>query len=79
MTPWDDVLESNDPRAAGLLACPFCGWPAALRVDGDHHGGYFSLGCSRGECCAARVYYTEPVAELDEAIEAWNTRIKGSQ
>lgn len=63
-----------------LLPCPFCGSPALLELDQDHHGGWFNLGCSRHfgntdkDCPAGRAWYTCGLEEKDEAIRKWNTR-----
>lgn len=57
-----------------LLPCPFCGKPARLDMEGDHHGGFFSLGCCADRCPGRYVYYTESIDCLDTAIARWNTR-----
>jgi Restriction alleviation protein Lar len=59
-----------------LKPCPFCGSAAELKVDGDHHGEFFTLGCGGGErrCPGYWAFYTEPREELDASIEVWNRR-----
>jgi len=66
-----------------LKPCPFCGSPAKLEKDSDHHGEFFSLGCSRlrqkdseRNCIGSWLFYTESVTEtsIDEAIAMWNSR-----
>ncbi len=66
-----------------LKPCPFCGAPASLERNGDHHGEWFNLGCSRHwgavtkpdeGCIGGRLFYTEPPEDLPAAIKAWNTR-----
>ena len=65
-----------------LLPCPFCGSPALLEHDSDHHGEWFNLGCSRHyvavdpdkACIAGRIFYTEPLEDEEKAIAAWNRR-----
>lgn len=66
-----------------LKACWCCNAPALLERDGDHHGEWFNLGCSRhweavpdrAEACpAGRIWYTADPDELEAAITAWNTR-----
>lgn len=66
-----------------LLPCPFCGSPADLEFDSDHHGEWFNLGCSNHwekvkdrekPCVGGRLFYTEPLEEKDAAIAAWNSR-----
>lgn len=66
-----------------LLPCPFCGSPAEIERDNDHHGSWFNLGCSRhwgksldaaDKCIAGRLWYTESEAREADAIAAWNKR-----
>lgn len=57
-----------------LKPCPFCGKPAQLIEDADHHGGFFELGCPDTECPAHWTFYTDPIDERDAAIAKWNTR-----
>ena len=68
-----------------LLPCPFCGSTAEIEHASDHHGEWFSLGCSRhwghqrnpdhtNTCIAGRIYYTETDVPEPEAIAAWNQR-----
>jgi hypothetical protein len=72
-------------EAPELLPCPFCGSPADLERDSDHHGEWFNLGCSRhwgkvidpssaNTCLAGRIFYTEAGRCEGEAIAAWNRR-----
>ncbi len=58
-----------------LLPCPFCGKPAELHYDSDHHGNWFNLGCSDEFCHAHHAFYTEELREVNSAIEAWNQRV----
>lgn len=68
----------------GLKPCPFCGGPAELERDSDHHGSWFNLGCARHwgkpdiqadeACLGARLYYTEDAENEAKAIAAWNRR-----
>lgn len=71
-----------------LAPCPFCGSPAELEHDSDHHGEWFNLGCSKhwervtpieDACCGGRLWYTEPLSEEARAIEAWNTRTASAE
>lgn len=69
-----------------LKPCPFCGSPAELERDSDHHGQWFNLGCSRHwgkdpdfTCCAGRLWYTESEGDEGEAIKQWNTRAPQSK
>jgi hypothetical protein len=67
-----------------LEECPFCGEPAKLVKDEDHHGQFFSLGCSSAvkhtmdgfhmHCPAVELFYTEEIAYLETAIKLWNNR-----
>lgn len=66
-----------------LKSCPFCGAPAELERDNDHHGEWFNLGCSRhwgtvsdpdDKCPGCRIWYTAPPEEMEGAIAAWNKR-----
>ena len=57
-----------------LKPCPFCGSPAVVSVDCDHHGEYFSLGCAVPECLGHWALYTEPIKGLRRAVERWNRR-----
>lgn len=67
-----------------LKPCPFCGGPAELERDSDHHGSWFNLGCARhwggggvareDACLGGRVFYTEDAENESKAITAWNTR-----
>lgn len=68
---------------SGLKNCPFCGSPAELERDSDHHGEWFNLGCSRhfdavpdpdNSCPGGRIWYTEELDNEEAAITAWNTR-----
>ena len=67
-------------NATPLLPCPFCGAPAELEHDGDHHGKWFNLGCSRHfgrvdpQCPGGRLWYTESLDGEASAIAAWNKR-----
>lgn len=59
-----------------LLPCPFCGKKAKLKIDEDHHGTFYNLGCSDKNCLASDIFYTmdtEDVA-VKKAISSWNTR-----
>ena len=69
--------------SSGLMNCPFCGSPAELERDSDHHGEWFNLGCSRHfdavpdpdkSCPGGRIWYTEELDNEEAAITAWNTR-----
>ena len=66
-----------------LKPCPFCGSPAELETDNDHHGEWFNLGCSRhwgsvpdpdDGCPGGRLWYTEDPEGMARAIAAWNRR-----
>lgn len=65
-----------------LKTCPFCGSPALLEQNSDHHGEWFNLGCSRhweavpdGEDCpGGRIWYTSPPEGMGAAVAAWNRR-----
>ena len=57
-----------------LKPCPFCGADGKLVQDQDHHGEYYTLGCSFTECLANGLFYTEVEIPLEHAIAAWNTR-----
>lgn len=67
-------------NATPLLPCPFCGAPAELERDGDHHGEWFNLGCSKHfgrvdpPCPGGRLWYTASPDNEAEAIAAWNKR-----
>lgn len=66
----------------GLKPCPFCGSPAELEQDSDHHGEWFNLGCSNHwgrvkedeRCPGGRIWYTEDPDSMPAAIAAWNRR-----
>ena len=57
-----------------LKPCPFCGLPAELVIDGDHHGDFFNLGCPDKDCAGRWVFYTQDIEEKDAAVERWNRR-----
>ncbi|WP_422028085.1 Lar family restriction alleviation protein [Roseovarius sp.] len=65
-----------------LKPCPFCGDPAELETDNDHHGEWFNLGCQNhwgqldpdDACIGGRLFYTEDMSQMEAAITAWNTR-----
>jgi Lar family restriction alleviation protein len=59
-----------------LKPCPFCGGEAALVVEGDHHGEFYSLGCKDKECYGHHVEYTQTEDWMPKAkaIERWNSR-----
>lgn len=66
-----------------LKPCPFCGAAAYLETDNDHHGGFFNLGCinhwgaiEEDACPAGRLWYTEPMENIDKAIKLWNQRVE---
>lgn len=72
----------TEPTMPELAPCPFCGEPAELTRDSDHHGEWFNLGCSQHwhrvdpdkACPAGLLWYTaEPEGEA-KAIAAWNRR-----
>jgi Restriction alleviation protein Lar len=58
-----------------LKNCPFCGSIAELDECKDHHGEWFNLGCSKIQCPAHNLFYTEEMETMPKAIEVWNTRI----
>lgn len=68
--------------APELKGCPFCGNAAVIERGSDHHGSWFSLGCSRhwgavgldNACLGGRLFYTETERDERDAIAAWNTR-----
>lgn len=59
-----------------LKSCPFCGGDAYLEQNEDHHGIFYSLGCSNDKCIANTIIYRMPDEELkmEEAVEQWNER-----
>ena len=59
-----------------LKPCPFCGAPASLEIDSDHHGVYYNLGCSIKGCLARWVCYTEDsdIRSIETAVNLWNKR-----
>lgn len=57
-----------------LKPCPFCGNATQLVEDGDHHGEFFSLGCSSRDCAGYHAYYTESASHKAECVAAWNRR-----
>lgn len=59
-----------------LKSCPFCGSEAEFLSDNDHHGTFYTLGCSNERCIANTIIYRMPDEELkmEEAIEQWNKR-----
>lgn len=72
-----------DAEKLVLKPCPFCGSPAVLEHDNDHHGQWFNLGCARHwgnlrhheePCIGGRIFYTEAYGEEADAIAAWNRR-----
>ncbi len=71
------------PDEMKLEACPFCGGPAELEHESDHHGAWFNLGCARHwgrvdpdkACVGGRLYYTDPRENEPQAIAAWNARV----
>lgn len=79
-------MTSRQDEAVALLPCPFCGSPAELERDSDHHGSWFNLGCSRHwyrvgpekACIAGRIFYTESERSEADAIAIWNTRPSAS-
>lgn len=68
--------------APELKGCPFCGNAAVIEHGSDHHGSWFSLGCSRhwgavgldNACLGGRLFYTDTERDERDAIAAWNTR-----
>ena len=74
---------TGESKSEELRECPFCGSPAELERDSDHHGEWFNLGCSRHwgrsvdaaiKCPGGRIWYTAVPEELPAAISAWNRR-----
>lgn len=59
-----------------LRHCPFCGKPAQCKVEEDHHGNFYSLGCSNSDCVAHEIYYAVPEEDLpmEQAAFNWNRR-----
>lgn len=57
-----------------LEHCPFCDSEAYLRIENDHHGDFFYLGCSKKRCIAHYVAYSEPIEDLQKVVDKWNTR-----
>lgn len=59
-----------------MKPCPFCGKPAKLQVETDHHGDYYFLGCSDENCIAHTIMLCIPVDDMpiSEAAEHWNRR-----
>ena len=69
-------------KAREVEPCPFCGKPAEIERDSDHHGSWFNLGCSDHwgkrddgkHCIAGRMFYTESERTEEECITLWNSR-----
>ena len=66
--------ECGKSQTPKLKPCPFCGKPAILKIEDDHHGEFFELGCPDKECVGNWAFYTEPIENLDASVKAWNTR-----
>ena len=81
-----DCMDDRTTTRISLKPCPFCGSPAELEEDSDHHGKWFNLGCSNHwgkrsdekHCIGARIFYTAAPKEKSGAIEKWNTRAQGA-
>ena len=56
--------------------CPFCGQAAKLKIEDDHHGEFFYLGCCDKECAGYEIYFTSPIEELEKSTQSWNRRVK---
>jgi hypothetical protein len=76
----------TEQKLPELLPCPFCGAPAELERDSDHHGSWFNLGCSRhfgkdidDQCPAGRLWYTTAPEKESAALAAWNHRVSAPQ
>jgi hypothetical protein len=57
-----------------LKPCPFCGGKAECLTERDHHGAYFTLGCSDTDCIAYHLSYTLLMKDFDVIAAAWNRR-----
>lgn len=80
-----DLMNQIYKAAIEVSQCPFCGGEVELRYDCNHGGHGDSYKTAYMQCCncGARSkgfvydgYYGETTTELD-AIEAWNSRVKG--
>ncbi len=54
-----------------LGSCPLCGGDAFFCKDNDHHGEFFTLGCSTDTCRLRHLYYTDPMEKEEEARRVW--------
>ena len=61
-----------------LKTCPFCGSDGYIKIENDHHGNYFTLGCSNQNCPAHFLFMDEPEDDdkhsIENAVKYWNTR-----
>ena len=73
------MSDMTCPAGCGgeLNPCPFCGAPAAITVDSDHHGLFYTLGCSRRGCIAHDLMMDVPADEVpvEEGIRKWTARV----
>ena len=70
----DLAADIEAAKKAELKSCPFCGKPGYKKVESDHHGTFFSLGCSDKLCPAHLLFYTAAIEGLPLAVRFWNER-----
>ena len=76
INPKQPALPGFDWRSAERAPCPFCGNAMMLVVEEDHHGLFYSLGCSSKSCIAYLLIMDAPDDELplESALRRWNSR-----
>jgi hypothetical protein len=61
-----------------LKSCPFCGSDGYIKIESDHYGEYFDLGCSNQDCPAHFLFMDDPgdadEQTIENAVKYWNTR-----
>jgi len=77
VTDWRTGKPSAASAGYELKPCPFCGGAAQCKVEEDHHGTFYSMGCSNSDCVAHEIYYTVPEEDLpmEQAVSNWNRRL----